>query len=152
RGRGVAPARRAHRGTAASHPRAARARGRQAVTVPRLQLADELLRRFAAALRAIQLYSKGHPIISANTDGLFNAVQQLHSQAPFTVIGLVGDQVIVDDTPMGKADALGPLMKRLQQSGVERITFDRGVTLDEIRTFVEAISSADLARESGAEA
>jgi putative nucleotidyltransferase with HDIG domain len=119
------------------------------MTAPRQQLADELLRRFAAALRALQLYSKGHPIINANVESLSSAVQLLHSLAPSTVIGLVGDQVIVDDMPMGRADTLGPLMKRLQQGGVERITFDRGVTLDEIRTFVEAVTSADAARESG---
>ena len=108
------------------------------MTAPRQQLADELLRRFAAALRALQLYSKGHPIINANLESLSNAVQLLHTLAPSTVIGLVGEQVIVDDTPMGRADALGPLMKRLQQSGIERITFDRGVTLDELRSFIEA--------------
>jgi putative nucleotidyltransferase with HDIG domain len=119
------------------------------MSVPRLQLADELLRRFAAALRSLQLYSKGHPIITRNLESLSSTIQLLHSLAPSTVIGLVGDQVIVDDTPMGRADALGPLMKRLQQSGVERITFDRGVTNDEIRTFIEAITSTEAAREAG---
>jgi putative nucleotidyltransferase with HDIG domain len=118
------------------------------MTAPRHQLADELLRRFAAALRSAQLYSKNHPIIARNLESLSSAIQLLHTLAPATVIGVVGDQVIVDDTPMGKADTLGPLMKRLQQSGVERITFDRGVTIDEIRTFVEAITAADTARES----
>ncbi len=119
------------------------------MTAPRHQLADELIRRFAAALRSLQLYSKGHPIINANVEALSSAIQLLHSLAPSTVIGLVGDQVIVDDMPMGRADTLGPLMRRLQQSGIERITFDRGVTLDEIRTFVEAVTAADAARESG---
>ena len=33
------------------------------MTAPRFQLADELLRRFAAALRSSQLYSQGHTII-----------------------------------------------------------------------------------------
>jgi putative nucleotidyltransferase with HDIG domain len=120
------------------------------MSAPRHHLADELLRRFAAALRALQLYSKGHPIITANVEALSSAVQLLHALAPSTVIGLVGDQVIVDDLPMGRADALGPLMKRLQQGGIERITFDRGVTLEEIRTFVEAVTAADAARENGA--
>ncbi len=37
---------------------------------PRSQLAEELLRRLAASLRAGQLYSKGHPIIARNLDSL----------------------------------------------------------------------------------
>jgi putative nucleotidyltransferase with HDIG domain len=113
------------------------------VTAPRFQLADELLRRFAASLRSAQLYSKGHPIISRNVESLSAAIQLLHGLAPSVVVGLVGEEVIVDDMPMAKAEAIGPLMKRLQQSGVERITFDRGVTTEEIGSFVDAMTAME---------
>jgi putative nucleotidyltransferase with HDIG domain len=112
-------------------------------TTPRAQLADELLRRFAAALRAVQLYSKGHPIIGRNLESLSAAIQLLHGLEAAVVIGLVGREVIVDDLPMARADTLGPLVKRLQDSGIERITFDRGVTADEIGSFIEAISTME---------
>ena len=88
-------------------------------TTPRLQLADELLRRFTAALRSAQLYSKGHPIIARNLESLSAALQLLHSLQPTIVIGLVADEVIVDDMPMAKADTMGPLVRRLQAGGVE---------------------------------
>jgi hypothetical protein len=74
------------------------------MTVARIQLADELLRRFAAALRSGQLYSKGHPIIARNLELLTAALQQLHDHDPTLVIGVVGDEVIVDDVPITKAD------------------------------------------------
>jgi putative nucleotidyltransferase with HDIG domain len=119
------------------------------VSAPRTQIADEMLRRLAAVLRASQLYSRGHPIITRNLESFSAAIQLLHSLQPSIVIGLVGDQVIVDDSPI-RTDALGPIAKRLQQSGVERITIDRGVTVDEIRTFVDAMTAADAAREGGA--
>jgi len=111
------------------------------VTAPQVQLADELLRRLAAALRSGQLYSRGHPIIARNLDALSAAIQLLHSLEPTVVIGLIGDEVVVDDTPMTKADAIGPLVRRLQQCGVERITIDRGVTRDEIAAFVGAVTA-----------
>jgi putative nucleotidyltransferase with HDIG domain len=120
------------------------------VTTPRLQLADELLRRLAAALRSAQLYSKGHPIIGRNLDSLSGALQLLHSLSPSVVVGLVGEQVVVDDMPMTKVDALGSLARRLQQGGIERITIERGVTTDELKTFVEAVSAADAAAASSA--
>jgi hypothetical protein len=105
------PRRRA-RATVPAPGRAAPARGRgRAVTAPRFQLADELLRRFAASLRSAQLYSKGHPIISRNLETLSGAFQLLHSLQPAIVIGLVGDEVIVDDMPMAKADTLGPFVR-----------------------------------------
>jgi putative nucleotidyltransferase with HDIG domain len=113
------------------------------MTAPRFQLADELLRRFAASLRSAQLYSKGHPIIGRNLESLSAAIVLLHGLEPSVVIGLVGDEVIVDDMPMAKAEALGSLVRRLQQSGVERITIDRGVTLEEITGFVEAVTSME---------
>jgi len=122
------------------------------VTAPRFQLADELLRRFAALLRSAQLYSPGHPIIGRNLESLSTAVQLLHSLQPAVVMGIVGDEVIVDDMPMAKADTLGPLVRRLQQSGIERITMDRGVTKDDIAAFIVAVTTVDArSAEQGAE-
>src|ERR1700704_658098 len=113
------------------------------MTAPRFQLADELLRRLAASLRSAQLYSPGHPIIARNLDSLSSALQLLHTLQPLVVVGIVGDEVIVDDMPMAKADTLGPLIRRLQQSGVERITIDRGVTKEDIAAFIIAVTTID---------
>jgi len=113
------------------------------VSAPRFQLADELLRRLAASLRSAQLYSPGHPIIGRNLESLSSAFQLLHSLQPIVVVGIVGDEVIVDDMPMARADTLGPLIRRLQQSGVERITVERGVTADELAAFIDAITSIE---------
>jgi putative nucleotidyltransferase with HDIG domain len=122
------------------------------MTAPRFQLADELLRRFAASLRSVQLYSPGHPIIGRNLESLSTAVQLLHSLQPTVVIGIVGDEVIVDDMPMAKADTLGPLVRRLQQSGVERITIDRGVTREDLAAFIVGVTTIDMRNaEQGAE-
>jgi putative nucleotidyltransferase with HDIG domain len=120
------------------------------MTAPRFQLADELLRRFAASLRSSQLYSPGHPIIGRNLETLVSALQLLHSLQPSVVIGVVGEEVIVDDMPMAKADTLGPFVRRLQQSGVERVTIDRGVTRDEIAAFLDAVTTIDT-RNLGAD-
>ena len=110
---------------------------------PRQQLADELLRRFSAALRSSQLYSAGHPIIARNLEGLTTAVQLLHAQTSSVVIGIVGDEIIVNDVPVAKAETLGALARRLQESGLERITIDRDVTIDELATFVDAVSKVE---------
>ncbi len=113
------------------------------MTTPRVQLADELLRSFASTLRSAQLYSRGHPIITRNLGSFSAALQLLHTLSPRVVIGLIGDEVIVDDTPIGKADAMGPLMQRLRQNGLERITIERGVTLDELGRFVDATTALE---------
>jgi cyclic di-GMP phosphodiesterase len=119
------------------------------VTAPRAQLADDLLRRFAAALRSGQLYSRGHPIIGRNLDALSASLQLLHSLGPSVVIGLIGDEVVVDDVPMGKADAIAPLIRRLQQLGIERIAIERGVTRDEITALVDAVTTLEAPGADG---
>lgn len=118
------------------------------VTAPRFQLADELLRRFSATVRSTQLYSKGHPIITRNLDALGTAVQLLHSLQPSIVIGIVGEEVVVDDTPMARIDTLGGIVRRMRDIGVERVTIDRGVTRIELSDFLDAISAMETPREA----
>ena len=103
---------------------------------------EELLRRFASGVRAAQLYSADHPLLGRNVDGLQAALRALHQQMPSIAIGIVGNQLVVADTPMPKASSgMAELIKRLRDHQIERIAFDRGVTADEINTFVHAVAS-----------
>src|SRR4051812_37669212 len=110
---------------------------------PRVQLAEELLRRFAATLRSGQLYSKGHPIIGRNLAALSSAIEMLHTLEPAIVIGIVGEEVIVDEVPIARAEGLGALVRRMKHIGVERVTIERGVTTDEISVLADAVSSLE---------
>jgi putative nucleotidyltransferase with HDIG domain len=108
----------------------------------RAQLAEELLRRLAASLRSGQLYSRGHPLITRNLEGLGRAVAALHAIEPSIVIGLVGDDVIVDDVPVSNVGGLLPLVGRLRQIGIERIAIDRGVEPDEIAALATYVAES----------
>jgi len=109
----------------------------------RAQAIAEVLRRLAAAVRSGQLYAKSHPIIARNIAALADALRRIHSLAPSIVIGIVGDEIIVDDSPASKADNLSGFVRRLKQIGVERITIDRGVTSEEISGLIDAIVSLE---------
>ena len=113
------------------------------MAAPRVQMAEELLRSFSATLRSMQLYSKGHPIITRNISALSTAIQLLHAMQPTIVIGIVGNEIIVDDTPVSKAETLGPVVRRLRDAGVERITIERGVAQDELVGFTATVSALD---------
>ncbi len=103
-----------------------------------VQLADDFLQRFAAALRSAQLYSPGHHLIARNADELWSALQSLHGVQPAITIRLAGDDVAVDDAS-GQTSGLGALVRRLQQSHVECITVERGVTREEITAGMTAL-------------
>ena len=115
------------------------------MAAPRIQMAEELLRAFSATLRSLQLYSKGHPIIVKNASALSTSVQLLHAMQTSIVIGMVGNEIIVDDTPVTKADTLGPIVRRLRDAGIERITIERGVTQDELTSFAMAVAALERA-------
>jgi putative nucleotidyltransferase with HDIG domain len=108
----------------------------------RSQLAEELLRRLAASLRSAQLYSRGHPLIARNLEGLGRAIEALHDLVPSIVIGILGDEVIVDELPVGQAAGLMPLVRRLRQIGIERIAIDRGVQPEEVAGLADFVAGA----------
>jgi putative nucleotidyltransferase with HDIG domain len=117
----------------------------------RLALYEELLRRFASGVRAAQLYAPDHPLLGRNIEGLLAALKALHQQHPSVAIGIVGNELVVADTPMPKASSgMGELIKRLREHEVERIAFDRGITPDEAARFVHAI--AGMASKGAAQA
>ena len=106
----------------------------------RQPLVDELLRRFGAALRGSQLYAPGHPLVVRNTAAFTEALLELLTGPASLSIGLLEDEVIVGDQPMPRgAAALGELFGRLKSRGIERISFERGVTAEELLTTVAAL-------------
>ncbi len=107
---------------------------------------DDVLRRFAAGVRASQLYSREHPLLSRSVDGLLVALKPLLQSAPSLTVGIVGGQFVVADTPMPKASAaMGELIKRLKEQSIERISFERGVVPDEVLAFILAVGSGSKA-------
>lgn len=106
-------------------------------------LVDLLLRRFGAALRGSQLYAPGHPLVTRNTTAFAEALLDLLTQTPTLSIGLLADEVVVGNQPLPRgAAALGELFGRLKERGVERITFERGVTVAESLVAIEALCRA----------
>jgi putative nucleotidyltransferase with HDIG domain len=110
---------------------------------------EEVLRRLASGVRAAQLYAADHPLVGRNVDGLQSALKVLHQQLPSIVIGIVGTDFVVADTPLPKASAGMPeLIKRLRDHEIDRISFERGVTNDEIVSFVQTVAALSAKSEA----
>jgi putative nucleotidyltransferase with HDIG domain len=110
----------------------------------RVQLAEELLRRFSAAVRAAQLYARAHPLVAKSVVQFAEGLGLIVGQQRSIALGVVGGEFVVADVPLPRASALmGDMLRRLQRAGVERITFDRDVTPEEIVTLVHALGSIE---------
>ncbi|TDI26249.1 MAG: HD domain-containing protein, partial [Acidobacteria bacterium] len=118
-----------------------------------LALYEDLARRFATALRGNQLYASDHPIQQRNVDQLLDTLARLLDGRPSIVLGVVGDKLVVADTPLPRAAAnLTELLRRLRTSGIERIGIDRGVTREELTEFIGAIATLTQHRDAGTDA
>jgi putative nucleotidyltransferase with HDIG domain len=116
------------------------------VAVQRSRLADDLVRRLAAAIRGAQLYSEGHPIVVRSVAALAETLSLFHDTTTSLAVGIVGDDLVVGGTPVPHAaENMGELMRRLQHAGVERIAIDRGVEVSDLTRLVRALASTDPA-------
>ena len=112
--------------------------------VHRAKIAEEIVRRLAAALRGAQLYAAGHPLVSRNVAAFADTLTLAHAGTPSLTIGIVGDELVVGDTPVPRAaETMGELMRRLQHAGIERIVIERGVQLPELGQLVQTVARAD---------
>jgi putative nucleotidyltransferase with HDIG domain len=107
----------------------------------RVALYEDLLRRIAAGVRAAQLYAPDHPLVARNMAALMSGLSTLHQQQPSIAVGIVGAELVVADTPMHKVSAtMTELIRKLKDSKVERIAFERGVTQDELVALMQNLS------------
>lgn len=110
----------------------------------RAALAEEVVRRLAAALRGSQLYAPGHPLVARGVAALTDTLSLTLATMPSITIGIVGDDLVVGDYPIPRAaETMGELMRRLKQSGIERIVIQRGVDADEVDRLVGSVAGGD---------
>jgi putative nucleotidyltransferase with HDIG domain len=102
---------------------------------------DELVRRLAAGLRSAELYAAQHPLVERSIGALTSACATHLAEGPPVVVGFIGDDVVVNDTRLGKGSAsLTGFVRGLRDREVEKITFHHGVTPDDVRTFLTVLA------------
>jgi len=99
---------------------------------------EDLVRRLAAAIRGATLYAPNHPLVQRGVDalaGLCAAIGQ--RRADPIVIGFIGDEVVVNSERLPRsAAALVGFARDMREREIEKITIQRGVTTEELRTFI----------------
>src|SRR6478609_8740937 len=98
---------------------------------------DDLVRRLAAAIRGATLYSPSHPLVQRGVDALVGLCASLSQKTDSIVIGFIGDEVVVNAERLPKsAAALVGFARDMREREIEKITIQRGVTREELRTFI----------------
>jgi putative nucleotidyltransferase with HDIG domain len=107
----------------------------------RMRVAEEAVRRFAAAIRGAQLYAAGHPLVERSLATFHETISQLLADEPTLTIGLIDQEIVVGDSPLPKsADNYAELIRRLQALGIERIAFERDVPRTAVDTLIVTLA------------
>ena len=102
---------------------------------------DDLVRRLAAAVRAVELYAPQHPVVGHAVAALVSALGARLAGTDSVTIGLVGDDIVVDDVRLGKGSAaLTSFARGLQDREIEKMTAHRGVTAEDVRGFLAELA------------
>ena len=105
------------------------------------QKAEELIRRLAAALRGTELYSPAHPLVQRGIDAFMTAATESLQTAPSVIIGFIGDEIVVDGHRLARGTAsLVGFARDLRERDIEKVTFSRGLTRDEVRALIAAFN------------
>lgn len=110
------------------------------------KLREDLVRRLAAAIRASELYAHDHPLVQRGVEGLTAACSRSLQSAPQVVIGFISDEIVVDDArlPTKSSAALVGLVRSLREREIEKITFSRGVSGEDVRQLLEGLRDRQM--------
>ncbi len=104
---------------------------------------DDLIRRLAAATRSMSLYARGHPLIARSVSALYDACASRLQENTSFVVGFLDSEIVVDNVPVRQPGAtLTALVRALARREIEKLTFFRGLTRDELRAALEVIAEA----------
>jgi putative nucleotidyltransferase with HDIG domain len=97
---------------------------------------DDLVRRLAAAGRSASLYAPAHPLVQRGVEALSAQCAALTQRNDSVVVGFIGDDVVANAVRLPKSAALTGFARDMREREIEKITLQRGVTKDELRTFI----------------
>ena len=101
-----------------------------------------MVRRLTAAVRAVSLYSPGHPLLARSVDELIGICSDMLQNVETITLGFVGEAIIVNDVRINRTNAtLSGFVRHLRERDIEKIRIRRGVPPEEIRTLVVELAA-----------
>ena len=100
-----------------------------------MNLAVRFLHALAQALSTIGLYTEVHPARVGALEKLHEMLEEIQAENEKLSFTFLGDEVVYLGTPLRELKGWA-LSTRLSKSGIERIEFTPGVSLEELGAFV----------------
>jgi HD-GYP domain-containing protein (c-di-GMP phosphodiesterase class II) len=103
----------------------------------------------AQAVQAVSVYPESHQRVQDLLARLHQRIKEEAGRLSTLHIGFLGDHAIVDEFPfLGNSPTLHKLIRKMQDKGIEKVSFREGITFGELKRFVCLVGGG---RESAAE-
>lgn len=101
---------------------------------------EQFLQSINAAWKNLGLYSPTHPAATTAFQNLKTAFEKLLGARDRLTLGVLHDMAVFDGVPVtGKPELARNIVTRMKSGGMHGITFFKGCTMEELRTFVEVL-------------
>jgi hypothetical protein len=105
---------------------------------------DSAITDLAAGANTFGLYGAGHPNAEIYVTRLKEHLEHLLEEEPSVPMVLLGEELFIQGRPFARISrSAAALMRRLRRRGVEHVTFNRGVSEDDLRPFLAELAAAD---------
>jgi HD-GYP domain-containing protein (c-di-GMP phosphodiesterase class II) len=107
-------------------------------------LVQATITELVAGTTTVGLYGNSHPRAAQALGKLASQIATLLGGEPELAFVLLGEELFVQGRPFTRVSRQAPaLIRRLRRRGVEHLTFRRGVTQEELRSFLEELAATD---------
>jgi putative nucleotidyltransferase with HDIG domain len=110
------------------------------------QRAADLVKRFAAAIRAGGLYRQHHPLARRSLEALSAALASYFQRHQAASIGFIGDDIIVGRVKLKNAGTLASFARHIRERQVEKLLLSREMGRDGLYALVDILADADARR------
>jgi type IV pilus assembly protein PilB len=117
----------------------------------RRDLLADTIKQIHLALKNNASYPGDHPAFSLAAEKSYQALMSLLDGEPAITVSVYGSKLLVDNIPIDrKTPATVKFAKELDERAIDSITFYRGLTLTDFRTFLDAmIKSPTIMNQEG---
>jgi HD-GYP domain-containing protein (c-di-GMP phosphodiesterase class II) len=98
--------------------------------------------QLTAAISNTRLYSLDHPYVDQYSEAAYSGLSRLLRFMPSFTFFLVGDGIVIKDRPLvGAGQFLDKFISILKEKGVERVSFESGLTKSELLEFIASLAA-----------
>ena len=103
---------------------------------------EKLVKNFVGAMNVSDMYGGKHKLTKEAIAGLYDVMEDILDDMEEITIGIIGNEIAFEKEPFYEASKkMRGFIKQLKKIGVEKISFLRGVSKEEIEEFIDILNS-----------